>query len=320
MLANVDKLQYLTQSLVGIAADTLSGFPLTNSSYGEAVDLLEKRFGDKRIVILRHMEILMELPKIASNTELRKLRNLYDKTEATARSFKSFGVDKNGYSTFITPVIMSKIPQELRLIVSRKMTEEWSLEALLKELSEESSLHEKCTLAPVDGKVPPTEGKGKFHRPMPCQPTVATLMVNRDRRNRSQNQDRRNIPNYLFCDKRHYSTSCTAVTDPRTRKNILRENKRCFVCLKDGHFVRNCNGNIKCYHCSCRHHSSICNSTSFRIRAHEVTHSQRETHSNSAAPPPSESNGNDVVRIFIFLMTLPKTQCCCKPPKLSCIE
>ena len=293
-LANVDKLQYLKQSLVGIAADTISGLPLTNSSYGEAVDLLGKRFGDKQIVISRHMENLMELPKIASNTELRKLRNLYDKTEATVRSLKSLGVDTNGYSAFITPVIMSKIPQELRLIVSRKMTEEWSLEALLKELGEELSLREKCALAPVDGKVPPTEGRGKFHRPMPCQPTVATLIVNGDRRNRNQTQDRRNIPNCLFCDKRHYSASCTALTDPRTRKNILRERNRCFVCLKEGHFGRNCYSNVKCYHCGGRHHSSICNSISFRRRDHEVTQSPREAHSNNAAPPPSESNGNDV--------------------------
>ena len=299
-LANVDKLQYLKQSLIGIAADTISGLPLTNSSYGEAVDLLEKRFGVKQVVISRHMEILMELPKIVSNTELRKLRHFYDKAEATVRSLKSLGVDTNGYSTFITPVIMAKIPQELRLIVSRKMTEEWSLEALLKELGEELSLREKCALAPVDGKVPPTEGKGKFYRPMPCQPTVATLMVNGDRRNRSQNQDRRNIPNCLFCDRRHYSASCTAVTDPRTRKNILRERNRCFICLKDGHFGRNCNSNIKCYHCGDRHHSSICNSISFRRRAYEVTHSPRETHSNNAAPQRSESNGNDVsTNLFI---------------------
>ena len=50
-LANFDKLQYLKQSLVGIAADTVSGLPLTNSLYGEAVDLFEQRFGDKHIVI-----------------------------------------------------------------------------------------------------------------------------------------------------------------------------------------------------------------------------------------------------------------------------
>jgi len=73
------------------------------------------------------------------------------------------GVDTNGYSAFITPVIMSKVPQELGLTVSRKMTEECSLEALLKELGDELSLCEKCVLSPVDGKVPPKERKGKFH-------------------------------------------------------------------------------------------------------------------------------------------------------------
>jgi len=49
--ANIDKPQYLKESFVGIAADTISGLALTNSSYGKAVYLLEKRFGDKQIVI-----------------------------------------------------------------------------------------------------------------------------------------------------------------------------------------------------------------------------------------------------------------------------
>ena len=48
----------------------------------------------------------MELPKIISSTELRKLRNLFDKTEATVRSLKSLGVDTASYSTFITSCVI----------------------------------------------------------------------------------------------------------------------------------------------------------------------------------------------------------------------
>ena len=93
---------------------------LTNASYEEDIQLLEKRFGDKQIVIFHHMEIVIDQPKSTASEELHKPRMLYDKTEGTVRSLKGMGIDTISYSTFITPVIMSKFPQELCIIISRK--------------------------------------------------------------------------------------------------------------------------------------------------------------------------------------------------------
>ena len=64
----------------------------------------------------------------------KETKNLYDNAEATVRSLKSLWIDTNGYSTLLTPVIMSKILLEQWLSMSRIMTEEWSLDALLIEL------------------------------------------------------------------------------------------------------------------------------------------------------------------------------------------
>ena len=50
-LANVEKLKYLRGSLTGVAAETISGLQVTSDNYDEALTLLGKRFGTKKLVI-----------------------------------------------------------------------------------------------------------------------------------------------------------------------------------------------------------------------------------------------------------------------------
>ena len=50
-LSEIDKFQYLKCLLVGTAAETISGLPLSGSNYNYAVDLLRKRFGSKQVII-----------------------------------------------------------------------------------------------------------------------------------------------------------------------------------------------------------------------------------------------------------------------------
>ena len=56
----------------------------------------------------------------------------------------------------------------------------------------------------------------------------------------------------------HYSASCTKVTNPNDRRNILIESKRCFKCLCRGHQLKDCKGQRNCSNCGGRHHQSIC--------------------------------------------------------------
>ena len=256
-LSNVDKLKYLQTSLSGEAAQTISGLQITNDNYEEAIELLEKRFGNKQIIISRHIEDLMQLSRVSSNEDLRGLRLLYDKMETVTRSLKSIGVKSESYSAVLSPVIMSKLPSELRLFISRRLGEEWDVVGLLEQLGEEISLREKCVLSSIGHTTRHAEKEWHGNRLNQNQsyrkqlPTASTLVVE----NRMPQ-----VPNCLFCNSKHFSASCTKVTDPNARKKILRDLRRCFVCLRAGHINRDCNSRSRCFHCQGRHHSSICGS------------------------------------------------------------
>ena len=61
-----------------------------------------------------------------------------------------------------------------------------------------------------------------------------------------------------FCNEQHYSASCEKVTGLQDRKDILRRDKRCFICLRIGHVSQECQNSRGCRKCGQRHHQSIC--------------------------------------------------------------
>ena len=252
-LADIDKFKYLQQALKGHAAETIAGLPISNRNYHEALELLQKRYGNKQIIISKYVETLIGLPTIESSNDLHKLRCLFDKTEATVRSLRGVGVSEDNYGTILTPIIMAKVPSELRIIISRNLSEEWDLTGVLENFGKELALREKCAFAPISNKKTHMEFKAKSRNGIynEAPATTATLMVN---------QDGQRVPTCLFCCQQHFSSSCTKVTNPNARKQILKEKRRCFICLRGGHISKQCNSGSKCYNCRGKHHVSICGS------------------------------------------------------------
>lgn len=134
-LTDIDKFNYLKSLLEKSAAEAVSGLTLTADNYKEAVLILKKRFGNKQQIISKHMDTLLKLEAVSSQHNLKGLRHLYDLVESQVRGLKSLGVESNSYGSLLFSVLLQKIPPELRLIMSRKITEDdWNLDALLKQL------------------------------------------------------------------------------------------------------------------------------------------------------------------------------------------
>ena len=119
-LSGVDKFNYLRSLLERTAYDTIAGLTLSETHYHEAIELLQKRFGDKQLIISKHMETLLHMEAVTSDQNLRDLRRLYDHTESHVRGLKSLGVEAASYGAMLSPVLLSKLPPDIRLIVSRR--------------------------------------------------------------------------------------------------------------------------------------------------------------------------------------------------------
>ena len=91
--------------------------------------------------------------------------------------------------------------------------------------------------------------------------------------------------------------SCKMVTAPAARKDILIKQGRCFVCLRNDHFSKNCPSKHECFKCKGKHHISICpskgnNGTNISRTTSKQEHPQKQ----SVNYCPSGSN---VCRLFL---------------------
>lgn len=247
-ISGVDKMNYLSGLLKGEAARVIQGLPLSESNYKRAVDLLKERFGQKQVLINAHMDALLKIP--AATNDVKKLRSLYDACEGYIHGLESLDVYPESYGDLLIPIVMKKLPEEVRRIMLRSHDETtWTLADLRKQLRHEVETREKSSLGQSDKEVsaPNPPFNSKF-------PTAGALFFGALGRENAKN-------GCTFCDGPHLSDSCKIVPTIDKRLEFLRNQKRCFRCFKTGHMSKSCYSMKRCSRCNGKHHSALCKST-----------------------------------------------------------
>ena len=137
------------------------------------------------------------------------------------RGLESLGVKAEQYGSFLIPVIMSRLPAEVRLHVARVSTKDvWEINELLKVIQAEVEAREISDTMKIQEKkateATPTPKRG-------FSPGTANSVLTRS-------GDGSGI-RCAFCNGDHYSSACEEVKGIQKRKNILRKDKCCFLCL-----------------------------------------------------------------------------------------
>ena len=151
---------------------------------------------------------------------MKGLRRLYDTVESNVHNLVSVGVKSEAYGALLSSVLMSKLPAELKLIVSRQIGEEkeWNLVSVMKVIESEIRARERSSSM---------EGRDG-HRPTKEHSTAAALLTGGS-----------TPPSCCFCKQEHPSRDCTNVVDVEARKQALRRSGRCYICLRRNHIARN---------------------------------------------------------------------------------
>ena len=87
-LTDVEKFTYLRSYLTGDALRLQSGLALTSGNYMVALELLERRFGTKQVIINSHMESLYKLPIFRSSEDVKSIRENRNES-SVSRSHKN---------------------------------------------------------------------------------------------------------------------------------------------------------------------------------------------------------------------------------------
>ena len=132
---DIEKFNYLNSLLESSAREAISGFSLTAANYREAISLLKKRFGVKQHIVDKHLEELFNIESVVSANNVHGLRRLLD---TVTSHIHSLSVLPATYASTFCPKLLTKLPNELRLIVSRTLRDdEWNVASLLTAIEQE---------------------------------------------------------------------------------------------------------------------------------------------------------------------------------------
>jgi hypothetical protein len=66
------------------------------------------------------MDLLLNLPAVLNGKDLKAMRQLSDDNEAHMRALESLGCKPEQYGELFLPLLLNKIPEEIRLVYSVK--------------------------------------------------------------------------------------------------------------------------------------------------------------------------------------------------------
>ncbi|XP_042890905.1 uncharacterized protein LOC122265587 [Penaeus japonicus] len=248
----ISKYAYLLSLLEGDAKNVVKGLAHTSANYQVACDLLKERYGRKERIIFTHVQALLN-GKLSISTSGEKtvtqLWKLRDEILTHVRSLEALGVTGKQCEVFLTPIILSRLPHDLRLEWARDGDgHESDLDFLLDFLYKEISRLERSEA--FRGKKNVAEGKTESSAPKEKKFSAAALHTS----------SKQEPPVCCFCKKKHKSENCFNVQklSGQERGEKIRSLGVCFKCLNSGHSSRFCKAQIKCASCEGNHNTLMC--------------------------------------------------------------
>ena len=250
-LTAIERFSYLKSYLGGDAERCLEGLSMTAKNYELGLTILEQRFGNKQLVISKHTSVLLALEKNRSSFHIRELRVLYDKVIVNLRALMVYKIDSKQVGPMLIPIILDKLPAEIKLEISRKIgSTNWELDQLMEILKCEIEARETCNVSSS------LFGTGKINRNdekelNPVKGYTAESLFVVGLKGVSSPKV------CVFCAQDLFSDKCNVVTNVDSRKEFVRKNKLCFKCLGHSHVIKKCRSQINCFFCkSPSHHSA----------------------------------------------------------------
>ena len=236
------------------------------------------------------MDSLMSLEPVHSIRHLRDLHKLFDSAETNIRSLHALSIEPDAYGSLLSPILLAKLPPDLRLIVNREVANlGLTMEALLKTFKSELTASKKANPSQL-----PT-GKRTLSYDKTTPPTASALLLSA--------RETKIGPCCSFCQQDHTYSSCPTVVHVPARKSILRSNGRCFNWLWRGHICHTCKSSSRCQKCKRRQHTFICENSSKQGKTPSLTNSSFSPDAPQFQPGQTTTNVCSTHSQAVFLQT-----------------
>ena len=115
------KMIYLKNSLEGEPAMMIRALPITDTNYNVAMNILLKRYDDKRTIIDAHLEKLFSLPYASKSAE--SIRHLLNSASEQVQALSLQGLETNKWNVLLVFMLKKRLDHEVKLVWERHVAE-----------------------------------------------------------------------------------------------------------------------------------------------------------------------------------------------------
>nr|XP_034824741.1 uncharacterized protein LOC117982495 [Maniola hyperantus] len=243
-LSKVEKLHYLKTSVTDEPAELLKHVYVLESNYEQAWNILNHRYGNKRLIVNSLLHKLINLKKITSPSASH-LKNLLDTTTQCLNSLKNQDVPTDSWDQIIIYLVVQKLDMDTH--------KDW----------EEYSFREDANRLPTWAELR-TFLETKFRSLEMVNPTAikekTVLKAKSFYATTSEDSDSDSSTKTCYmCEADHNLCHCKEFRklQPSERCEFIKNNRLCYNCMTMGHSVIRCRVPTSCKICHRRHHTLL---------------------------------------------------------------
>jgi hypothetical protein len=242
-LNSIEKMHYLKSSLSGDALHTIENLAISGANYDEAWSLLEKRYGNERLIVQAHIRKILNSPAINKCTAA-SLRQLSDDVRSNLAALKALNRPVQHWDDILVTIIPDKLDFHSNREWQGKLGNEMPDSKTLLDFLESRYQHVASITASSANQT--SQEKSGQNKSSKHQSSSNSVIINKQ--------------SCAFCKKTNHSLhQCTSFlrlsTDEKLKQVI--NLKLCENCLRGNHSTANCKSNNTCRDCKGRHHTLL---------------------------------------------------------------
>jgi hypothetical protein len=236
-------MHYLKSSLSGDALHTIENLAISGANYDEAWSLLEKRYGNERLIVQAHIRKILNSPAINKCTAA-SLRQLSDDVRSNLAVLNALNRPVQHWDDILVTIIPDKLDFHSNREWQGKLGNEMPDSKTLLDFLESRYQHVASITASSANQT--SQEKSGQNKSSKHQSSSNSVIINKQ--------------SCAFCKKTNHSLhQCTSFlrlsTDEKLKQVISL--KLCENCLRGNHSTANCKSNNTCRDCKGRHHTLL---------------------------------------------------------------
>lgn len=244
-LTKIEKFQYLRSNLCGPALDSIHSLELSDINYDKAIDILKRRFDNKRLNFQAHIRDIVALDNVEVGS-VNKLRCLSDSVNSHLRALYSMGTKDQVADCLLIHIVFRKLDMatQTKWEESVPVHEIPTWDAMDKFLQRRCQMMENVECSVNDGLGNTQVGPKQFNNTNRKRSLVVST-------NTTKVCPICNSDSHMVYNCQHFLSQT-----PYCRFKQAKSLNLCLNCLRKGHVVKNCLSS-GCRNCSAKHHTLL---------------------------------------------------------------